>query len=87
LLRNYKIITGNNIAESSFYSKRTNFIRHLVLSCIDIEKENQRLKTTLREAQAQAAAVGQSRASEEPTWTGYFRGVKKDGNTIFPVWG
>jgi hypothetical protein len=72
-----------------FFSKRTNCIRHLALSCIDLEKENQRLKRTIREAQAQAqsAAMGQGGASEETTWTGYFRDVKRNGNILYPVWG
>jgi len=55
-------------AESSFYSKRTNFIKHLIFSCIDLEKENQRLKSTIRETRAQAAAMGQSGASEVTTF-------------------
>jgi len=79
--------THGTSAESSFYSKRTNFIKHLIFSCIDLEKENQRLKSTIRETQAQAAAMGQSGASEETTWTGYFRDVKRNGNIIYPVWG
>jgi hypothetical protein len=49
-------------------------------------KEN-RPKTIFREAQGQLADMGQGEASEETTWTGYYRGVKKKENIIYPVWG
>jgi hypothetical protein len=74
-------------AENSFFKSRSRFIRHLALSCIDLEKENQRLKNILRETRVQSAAIGQSGASEENAWTGYFRDVKRNGNILYPVWG
>jgi hypothetical protein len=47
---------------------------------------------TQHKREAKAAAVGQGGAREEntreePAWTGYFRGVKRDGNVLYPVHG
>ena len=38
-----------------------------------------------KEKQPQAVAIGGE--NEETTWTGYFRGVKTEGNIVFPEWG
>jgi len=73
------------------FRNRTSFIKHLALSCIILEKENQRLKNTVKETQAQSEAMGQSETSEETdltdAWTGYYRGIKKKENVIYPEWG
>lgn len=68
----------------SYLGKPTNFIRYLALTCLDLKKENQQLKNAIRETRAQSQAIGQNEAT---TWTGYFRGVKTDGNIVFPEWG
>ena len=83
----YKEQTYGTSAESSFYSKRTNFIKQLIFSGIDLEKDNQRLKSIVRETRARPAAIGQSDTDEETTWTGYFRNIKNDGNILYPEWG
>jgi len=38
-----------------------------------------------KEKQPQAAAMGGE--NKETTWTGYFHGIKQEGNIIFPEWG
>ena len=80
---------------SEYFAKHTRFIKHLALTCLDLKQENERLRCTLANtqrktqafAEAQADAIGQDGASEETTWTGYYHGIKKTGNIIFPVWG
>jgi hypothetical protein len=72
-----------------FFRKYTSFIKHLVIISLDLKQENKRLKNILESISrndeiARAASGGQS---EETTWTGYFRDVKRVGNTIYPVWG
>ena len=29
----------------------------------------------------------QNKGNKETTWTGYFHGIKQEGNIIFPEWG
>jgi hypothetical protein len=65
-----------------FFDRRTNLLRFLVLHCIDLEKEKQDLIK-----KAQSAAAGQGGANDETTWTGYFRGAKREGNIVYPEWG
>jgi len=38
-----------------------------------------------KEKQPQAAAMGGE--YKETTWTGYFRGIGREGNILFPEWG
>jgi len=80
----YKEQTYRTSTERLFFSRRTKFIKHLIFSGIDLEKEKQRI---IRETRAQPAAIGQSETGEETTWTGYFRNVKNDGNILYPEWG
>ena len=40
----------------------------------------------LRKKEAARAASG-AEGQNETTWTGYFRGIEKAGNVLFPVWG
>jgi len=30
---------------------------------------------------------GYAKLPDEVTWTGYFRGIEREGNIIFPEWG
>ena len=75
------------LSKYAYFRKRTNFIRYLALSYIDLEKENQQLKKAIRETQEQPEAMGQVETSEATTWTGCFRDVKNRGNILFPEWG
>jgi len=86
---NTKLSHGSTVLEG-FYRKRTKIIKHLILSWFDLEKENQQLKSLIRNVQAQSAVMAQGGASEEAirdAWTGYFRGVKNNGNVLYPEWG
>jgi len=110
------------ISDVSYFTKRTNCIRHLALTCIDIEKENRRLKNILEARSAESLIKqveknttnaifqevidnlsdsgkqtlltvaksllenGHAKPTGE-TWTGYYSGVKKEGNIVFPKWG
>jgi len=67
--------------------KHTEFIKHFALAAFELEKENQRLKNILKTKNQEAAVAGQNGASEETTWTGYFRDVKRVGSVLYPVWG
>jgi hypothetical protein len=80
---------NNREYKNPYFRKRANFIRFLALHCIDLEKENRSLRSTLASInrEAPAAAMGQGGASEETTWTGYFRGVERNGNVLYLVWG
>jgi hypothetical protein len=76
------------LSKYAYFRKRTNFIRYLAMTCIDLEKENQQLKKAIRETQAQPEAMGQSEETElTDAWTGYHRGIKKKENVIYPEWG
>jgi len=59
------------------------FIRSLVVSYIDEKEKNGRKKQ--ERADTQVAVMGGTK--KETTWTGYFRGVEKEGNILFPEWG
>jgi len=81
-----------NSVLKAFFKRRTNLIRHLVLTYFELERENNRLKNILaarsaaeRESKQDNQAINES--PETLTWTGYYRGVKREGNTIYPEWG
>ena len=100
----------NNVLKE-YFKRRTNLIRHLALTCIDLEKENRNLKNSaaeslikqiefrkvidklsdsgLRIAFKQLEALLDAGYVKSPgeTWTGYYHGVRKDGNIVFPEWG
>jgi len=81
-----KLNHGSSVL-AAYYRKRTHLIKYMALSYIDLEKENRQLKSVIRNAQAQSAAMGQGGESDETAWTGYFRGVKSNGNVLYPEWG
>ena len=71
-------------------STRRLFIKHVALTVAEVKQENKRLKNILtsrtENEEAARAASGAARQSQT-TWTGYFRGIEKAGNVIYPVWG
>jgi len=73
--------------QTPIFRKHTDFIKHFALIYFDLEKENQQLKNILNAKNQEVAAMGQCGASDETTWTGYFRDVKRNGNILYPVWG
>jgi len=73
-----------HLVDIRYFAKRTSLIRHLALTYLDLEKEYMQLKSEIKsiekQAQSQTTAMGD-------TWTGYYRGVNRKGNIIFPKWG
>jgi len=107
----------NNVLKE-YFKRRTNLIRHLALTCIDLEKENRNLKNSAAESLTKQAKrntentmfrevieklndVGKQIAfkqlqalleagyveSSSETWTGYYHGIEREGNIVFPKWG
>jgi len=100
-----------SVSESSYYSKLTNFIKYLALTCIDLQKEKRSLisrgiaeqakrnteNAMFKEVIEKLNDVGKQIAFKQlqalleagyvKTWTGYYHGIEKEGNTIFPKWG
>ena len=75
------------LSKYAYFRKRTNFIRYLALSYIDLEKENQQLKKAIRETQEQPEAMGQVETSEATTWTGVLQRRKKQREYFIPGMG
>ena len=84
------------LIQMSMPRRRAAYIKAVVLKAPELVSENYHLKKKLEAlsqqakelkteepAQATSCVLGQSGT----TWTGYFLGIKKAGNVIYPVWG
>jgi hypothetical protein len=76
----------NELEKIKWEVRMSQFIRILMNRGFNDLLNEQLTPTSMLRFIYSSPVMRQDGATEETTWTGYYRGIKRVGNTIYPAW-